>query len=199
MAAKKIDGLMVISFKSAGLWEDWLEENHKQTDGVWLRLQKKGSQQESPTYAEALDAALCYGWIDGMKRAYDESSWVQKFTRRRTQSSWSKNNTKNALRLIREGRMRPPGLAEVEAAKKDGRWKRAYDSPKNSVIPKDFLERLSKDKKALEFFKSLNKANLFAISYRLQTAKKAETREKRIVSILETLKSGKEILKTRDK
>jgi uncharacterized protein YdeI (YjbR/CyaY-like superfamily) len=172
-------------------WEAWLKVNHSKVPGVWLRLQKKDSPEKSPTYAEALDVALCYGWIDGQKNRYDEISWIQKFTPRRSRSIWSKRNIEHVERLIKARKMRAAGLAEVEAAKKDGRWKVAYDSPSKTTISADFLKSLRKNKKAEAFFKTLNKTNLFAIAYRLQTAKKPETREKRMKVILEMLAQGK--------
>lgn len=187
---KKPKEIEVLSPKSEKAWEAWLKANHADSNGVWLCLQKKGSSEKSPTYSEALDVALCYGWIDGQKNSYNENSWIQKFTPRRPRSSWSKKNTEHAERLIKAGRMKPEGLAEIEAAKKDGRWKAAYDSPSNARIPEDFLKELRRNKKAEAFFKSLNKANLFAIAYRLQTAKKPETREKRMKAILAMMAKG---------
>jgi uncharacterized protein YdeI (YjbR/CyaY-like superfamily) len=180
----------LLSLGSAKQWEAWLKLNHARSSGVWLCIQKKGSTEKSLTYAEALDVALCYGWIDGQKKRHDENSWLQKFTPRRPRSGWSKKNTEHAERLIRAGKMKPSGLAEIEAAKKDGRWKADYDSPSNAVIPEDFLKALKRNKKAEAFFQSLNKANLYAIAYRLQTAKTPETREKRMKMILEMMAKG---------
>jgi uncharacterized protein YdeI (YjbR/CyaY-like superfamily) len=180
----------VLSFRSSSEFRKWLTSNHDTSGGIWLRIFKKHSDTASITYAEALDEALCFGWIDGQKQKHDELSWLQKFTRRRAKSGWSKINTEHAERLIRNGRMRAPGQAEVEAAKKDGRWKTAYDSQRNSTFPDDFLAALSKDKKAQVFFDSLNKANRYAISYRLQTAKKPETRQRRMEMILAMLARG---------
>lgn len=179
-----------ISFKSAAEFRKWLARNHWESEGIWLRIFKKDSGRASITYAEALDEALCYGWIDGQKRPQDENSWRQKFTRRRKKSGWSKRNTQHADRLIRAGKMQAAGLAEIEAAKKDGRWTAAYDSPSKATIPKDFLAALRKHKKALAFFESLNKANTYAIAYRLQTAKTPETRARRMELILGMMKRG---------
>jgi uncharacterized protein YdeI (YjbR/CyaY-like superfamily) len=137
-----------------------------------------------------LDQALCYGWIDGQKKAYDEYSWLQKFTPRRAQSGWSKINTEHAERLIKNGQMQQAGLEAVEAAKADGRWQTAYDSPRNASVPEDFLKALAKNKKAKAFFETLNKANIYSIVYRLQTAKKPETREKRMQLILAMMDRG---------
>jgi uncharacterized protein YdeI (YjbR/CyaY-like superfamily) len=181
---------MNISFRSPAEFRKWLAANHSKSEGIWLRIFKKTSDTASITYAEALDEALCYGWIDGQKQKHDDASWLQKFTRRRAKSGWSRINTGHAERLIKAGRMKAQGHAEVDAAKKDGRWKAAYDSPSKSTIPDDFLAALSKDPKAKAFFDSLNKANLYAISYRLQTAKKPETRQRRMELILGMLARG---------
>ncbi|HEU5124227.1 MAG TPA: YdeI/OmpD-associated family protein [Verrucomicrobiae bacterium] len=179
-----------LAFKSSAEFRSWLEENHADSDGVWLRIYKKDSGEKSITYAEALDQALCFGWIDGQKKAFDEISWIQKFTPRRAKSGWSKLNTEHAERLIKAGQMTRAGLEAVEAAKLDGRWKAAYDSPRNAAPPEDFLQALGKDNKAKAFFETLNRANIYAIVYRLQTAKKPETREKRMKMILEMLARG---------
>ncbi len=182
--------LPILAFSAAKDFEKWLEKNHDSSPGLWLHMYKKDSKIPSITYAEGLDVALCYGWIDGLKRSKDTKSWLQKFTPRRPKGLWSKNNRDNIARLIKEKRMRPAGLKEVEAAKKDGRWDAAYDAAKTSTIPKYFLKRLHENKKATAFFESLNKANLYAITWRLQTAKKPETREKRMQAILEMLAKG---------
>lgn len=181
------------SFSSAQKWHEWLLKNHASPQGIWLRIYKKDSNKKTITYAEALDEALCFGWIDGLKKTYDDKSWIQKFTPRRARSMWSKRNQEHVARLIKENRMQPEGLKEVEAAKKDGRWDAAYDSPKNMEVPADFLKELKKSKKAYEFFKTLNKTNTFAIAWRLQTAKKPEMREKRMKVLLEMMKEGKKI------
>jgi uncharacterized protein YdeI (YjbR/CyaY-like superfamily) len=180
----------VLVFDSPSAWEDWLAENHAESQGVWLQIFKKSADKRSVTYAQALEGALCYGWIDSQKRPKDAHSWLQKFGPRRAGSGWSRINTIAAEALIKAARMKPAGLREVTAAKKDGRWKRAYDSPSAATIPTDFLAELAKDKKAQSFFEGLNRANLYAIAYRLQTAKKAETREKRMRSILAMLARG---------
>ena len=164
--------------------------NHEKCDGIWLRLFKKDSGKATVTYAEALDQALCFGWIDGQVKSLDELSWVQKFTPRRTRSGWSKRNTELVERLAKAGLMMPAGLLAVEAAKADGRWHAAYDSPRNTKPPEDFLKALGKDKKAKAFFGTLNRANVYAIVYRLQTAKKPETRARRMEVILAMLGRG---------
>jgi len=180
----------VKSFATPHAWRAWLEKNHAHSDGLWLRLFKKTSGKQTLNYDQALDEALCFGWIDGQKKGHDDESWVQKFTPRRARSMWSKRNREHIARLIKEKRMTAAGRKQVEAAKKDGRWDSAYDSPKNMEIPADFMKVMKKDKKAEAFFKTLNRANLYAIAWRLQTAKKPETREKRMKTLLEMLARG---------
>jgi uncharacterized protein YdeI (YjbR/CyaY-like superfamily) len=180
-----------ISFTSSKEWRKWLAANHAKSKGIWLRFFKKDSGEKTVTYAEALQEALCYGWIDGQANKYDARSYIQKFTPRRPKSIWSKRNTEIAERLIQEGKMKKAGMQQVELAKADGRWQQAYDSPKNMTLPEDFLQQLSKDKKAKAFFDGLNKANQYAIAWRLQTAKKPETREKRLKEILKMMTEGK--------
>ena len=180
----------ILSFRLASEFRKWLAANHRQSDGIWLRIFKKGSGESSVTYAEALDEALCFGWIDGQKRPHDEVSWQQRFTPRRPKSGWSKINTQHAERLIKAGRMRTAGQAQIDAAKKDGRWTAAYDSPSKATFPTDFLTALRRNKKAQAFFESLNKANRYAIAYRLQTAKKPETKQRRVEMILAMLARG---------
>jgi uncharacterized protein YdeI (YjbR/CyaY-like superfamily) len=181
----------VKSFASATLWRRWLDANHAKSSGIWLRIHKKDSGKKTVIYAEALDEALCYGWIDGQKNKGDETSWLQKFTPRRPRSLWSKKNCEHATRLIKAKRMTASGQKEVDAAKKDGRWDKAYDASSTMEIPADFLRALKKDKKAHSFFESLNRANVFAIVWRLQTAKKPETRTKRLDLILQMMRDGK--------
>jgi len=182
--------LPIIPFASQKRWRLWLAKNHAKAEGIWLRIFKKDSAVKTITYAEALDEALCYGWIDGQKRSYDEESWLQKFTPRRPRSIWSKVNIQHVEQLTRAGKMRPSGLKAIEAAKSDGRWERGYDSPGTATAPEDFLKELSKDKKAKAFFETLNKANTYAIVWRLQTAKKPETRTKLMKTILAMLAKG---------
>ena len=177
-------------FRTPADFRVWLEKNHHRTDALGMRIFKKASGRVSITYAEALDEALCYGWIDGLKLPHDELSFVQRFTQRRAKSGWSKINTKHVERLTREGRMRAPGQAAVDAARNDGRWEAAYDSGANATIPADLLRSLDKNKKARAFFDTLNKANRYAIVYRLQTAKKAETRARRMQQILAMMARG---------
>ncbi len=177
------------SFASSKQWKEWLAMNYAiSNNGIWLRIFKRDSDEATITYDEALDEALCFGWIDGQKKAYDEKSWLQKFTPRRSKSIWSKRNRTRVVQLIKEKRMQPSGLKEIETAKKDGRWDKAYDSPNQMEIPADFLALLKKDQQAYEFFKTLNKANTYAIAWRLETAKKPETREKRMQILLKMMK-----------
>ena len=180
----------ILSFRTPAEFRKWLAANHRQSDGIWLRFFKKDSGHPSVTYAEALDEALCVGWIDGQKQPRDDSSWLQRFTQRRRKSGWSRINTQHAERLMQAGRMKAAGRAEIDAAKKDGRWSAAYDSPSNATFPEDFLAALHTNKKAKAFFESLNKANRYAIAYRLQTAKKPETKQKRMEMILAMLARG---------
>ena len=155
-----------------------------------MRLFKLNSGHESITYPEALLEALCYGWIDGVRKAHDAVSYLQRFTPRRPKSIWSRINTAHAKRLIKAGRMQPAGLKQIEAAKQDGRWNRAYPSPANAKIPDDFLKALEKNRKAKAFFASFDKRNTFSIAYRLQSAKRPETREKRMKAIVQMLARG---------
>lgn len=182
---------LIISFKNPRELRTWLLKNHSKSDGIWFRIFKKSSGTPSITYDEALDEALCMGWIDGQKKSCDEKSWLQKFTPRRAKSIWSKRNKEHIARLIKEHRMHASGMKEVAAAKTDGRWESAYDSPKNMNVPEDFLKELKKDTKAYNFFLTLNKANLYAIGWRLQTAKKPETRAKRLSDILQMMRDEK--------
>jgi uncharacterized protein YdeI (YjbR/CyaY-like superfamily) len=181
----------ILHFKTSEEFRLWLEENHLRPDGIWMRICKKGSKEKSVTYAEALDQALCFGWIDGQKKSFDEGCWLQKLTPRRSKSGWSKINTQHVERLFKAGVMRPAGLAAVEAAKADGRWEAAYASPRNANPPEDFLMELRKNEKAEAFFRTLNKANLYAIVYLLETAKRTETRERRMKLILTMMDEGK--------
>lgn len=189
----KLNTLSTIEFKTAKTFETWLEKNHDNSSGLWIKIFKKDSGVKTISYTEALDVALRYGWIDGQKKSFDEQAWLQKFSPRTAKSIWSKVNIGHVERLIKEGKMRPAGLIAVETAKEDGRWEKAYDPPSKMTIPDDFLKELSKNKKAAEFFKGLNKTNLFSIGFRLQTAKKQETREKRMKEIIEKLARGEKL------
>lgn len=174
-------------FADAKSWREWLEINHTRPDGIWLRLAKMGSSKMSVTHAQALDEALCFGWIDALAKKYDAETWLLRFTPRRPKSIWSKVNREHVARLIQEKKMTEHGLKEIERAKKDGRWDAAYDSPKTMVIPEDFISELKDDPDAYAFYTTLNRTNTYAIAWRLQTAKKPETREKRKKILLEML------------
>ena len=182
MTAKKYARaeLPIELFEDQDAWAAWLESNHADSPGLWLRHAKKASHLASVSYAEALDVALCYGWIDGQKKSYDESSWLQKWTPRGAKSIWSKINREKALKLIEQARIQPAGLAEVERAKQDGRWEAAYDSHSTATVPDDLQAALDSNAEAGAFFATLNSTNRYAILFRIQTAKKAETRAKRI-------------------
>lgn len=181
------------AFASAKGWRQWLAKNHGKSSGLWLRIYKKDSGKKTITYDEALDEALCFGWIDGQKARYDAASFLQKFTPRRPKSLWSKRNREHIARLAKEKRMTAAGLAAVAAAKKDGRWDAAYDAPSTMAVPADFLKELKKDKEAYAFFKTLDRANTYAIAWRLHTAKKPETRARRKEQLLALLKQGKKL------
>jgi uncharacterized protein YdeI (YjbR/CyaY-like superfamily) len=193
MTPKEVPKNLVRSFATAEAWRTWLQKNQTKTEGLWLRIYKKDSGKKTVMYAEALDEALCYGWIDGQKKKYDAESFLQKFTPRRPKSMWSKRNQEHVERLIKERRMTAAGKAAIDAAKNDGRWDKAYDSPSTMTMPEDFLKMLKKDKKAYAFFKTLNKTDTYAIAWRLQSASKPETRAKRMESILSLLKEGKKL------
>lgn len=188
-----INDLPIHSFESSKKWEEWLKKHHEDETGIWIKFFKKTSGVPTISYNEALDVALCYGWIDSLLNKYDDISYIQKFTPRRAKSMWSKHNREHIERLITAKRMHPAGLRAVEAAKADGRWDAAYDKPSTMEIPNDFLKELAKDKKAEKFFNTLTKANTYAIAWRLQTAKKPETRERRMKKILQMLTKGEKI------
>lgn len=184
------DSLPILTFEVPEQWADWLEQNQSAT-GVWLKFAKKGKGVVSVNHDQSLRVALCYGWIDGQAKSLDDVYYLQRFTPRRTKSSWSVRNCKIVEELIVEGKMKPAGQKGVDLAKADGRWDAAYESPSNSTIPQDFLDAVAKNKKANEFFKTLNKTNLYTIYYRLHTAKKPETRAARIEKIVAMLAEGK--------
>jgi uncharacterized protein YdeI (YjbR/CyaY-like superfamily) len=200
MAAKGTTGtartaakVPVRAFKDAKAWESWLAKNQGDANGVWMRLARKNSGTKSITYPEALEIALCYGWIDAQKRGESETAWLQRFMPRAKKSIWSKINTEKALALIATGRMTPAGLNEVVRAKQDGRWEAAYEPARTAKVPADFEAALSKSPRAKEFFKTLSATNRYAILWRLQTAKKAETRTRRMRSFIEMLEKGETI------
>jgi uncharacterized protein YdeI (YjbR/CyaY-like superfamily) len=183
----------ILSFASLREWADWLEKNHQKQSALWLRLAKKGSNLRSITHAEALEVALCYGWIDGQKRAESEQAWLQRFLPRSARSIWSKINREKAQALIASGKMKSAGLAAVDAARKSGTWDAAYDSPKSARIPEDFEAALGASRKASDFFGCLDGANRYAILFRIQTPKKAETRARKIAEFIQMLERGERI------
>jgi uncharacterized protein YdeI (YjbR/CyaY-like superfamily) len=184
---KNSDTLATMSFETQQDWEAWLKENHTEISGIWLKIAKKGTLTPSVSYAEALDSALCYGWIDGQKAAFDDKYWLQKFTPRTAKSIWSKINCGKAEALIADGRMQPEGLRQVELARSDGRWERAYESQSKITIPADFQSELDKNLKAQDFFNTLDSANRYAFLFRIHAAKKPETRSAKIKKFVEML------------
>ena len=180
-------------FVTAAAFHTWLAKNHASSPGLWIQFAKKASGVKSVTYPEALDIALCYGWIDGQRRAHDETYFLQRFTPRTKRSIWSKINRGKVADLVAAGRMQPAGHAEVERAKADGRWESAYDSVRDSKPPDDLQKFLDKHPRAKKFFESLTSQNRFAISFRLHSAKKPETRAKRFAQFTEMLKKGEKI------
>jgi uncharacterized protein YdeI (YjbR/CyaY-like superfamily) len=180
-------------FATQAAWETWLEKNHRNTRALWLRLAKKGSDLRTLTYREALEGALCYGWIDGQKRAESEQAWLQRFLPRSARSIWSKINRDKAAALITDKRMTDAGLESIEAAKKAGSWDAAYDSPKGAKVPKDFESALDANPRAREFFESLDSVNRYAMLFRIQTVKKAETRNRKIREFIEMLERNERL------
>src|SRR5215469_822666 len=193
MFMKKADTLPIISCAAQQDWEAWLREHHIASTGMWLKIAKKGTGIPSVAYAEALESALCYGWIDGQKASCDEQYWLQKFTPRGPKSMWSKVNCDRATALLASGRMQPAGVRQVELAKTDGRWEVAYESQSKITIPDDFQRELDTNQKAKEFFATLNSVNRYAILFRIQAAKKPETRSARIKKFIEMLANNQKI------
>ncbi len=189
--AETLKDIPVHQFPDAAAWEAWLSGNYGLESGVWLKIAKKDSGIRTISYADALEAALCWGWIDGMSKSWDAAFFVQKFTPRRKRSLWSKVNIGKAEALIAAGRMRPPGLAAIEAAKADGRWEAAYDSVKEAVVPPDLAAALEADAGMKAFFESLNSANRYAVLWRLMTARTDATRAARMEKILSMLRERK--------
>lgn len=192
-AAGVTQELETVAFESAEAFRVWLGENHAVSPGIWLKLRKKGAGIVALDYAQALDEALCYGWIDGQKAKFDDEWWLQRFTPRTPRSKWSKINRDKADALIKQGRMRPPGQAEVDRAKADGRWEAAYEGAKTATVPDDLRAALAADPAAAQFFETLDRQNRYAILYRIQDAKKAETRARRIEKYVEMLAKGEKL------
>jgi uncharacterized protein YdeI (YjbR/CyaY-like superfamily) len=180
-------------FRSKSDGTRWLEKNHAKSTGIWLQLAKKDSGMQSVSYKEALDAALCYGWIDGQKKPESEQTWLQRFVPRSPTSVWSKINREKALALLASGEMKPAGIEAIENAKKTARWDTAYDSPSKASVPPDLQSALNSNPRAKAFFKALDRANRYAILWRIQTAKKAETRAKKIQQFVAMLEKGEKL------
>jgi len=187
------DELPILLFSDAVEMEAWLEQNHASSEGIWLKIAKKGAREPSVTYDEAVELALCFGWIDSQVRRFDDQHYLQRFTPRRPRGRWSKINREKAEALIEAGKMRPAGLAEVEAAQADGRWEAAYEGQRTSKVPSDLQRQLDANPAAAEFFASLDGANRYAIVYRLDDAKKPETRERRLKKFVAMLERGEKI------
>lgn len=186
-------GLPVLAFASPAEWRAWLAENHEASKGLWLKIAKKGSGIASVTYDEALDVALCYGWIDGQKDSFDDAYFLQKFAPRGSRSKWSKINRDRATRLIESGTMAPAGLRAIEQARADGRWDAAYDGQRTATVPDDLQCALDQSPEARAFFAQLNSVNRYAILFRIHDAKKPETRARRIEKFIAMLAEGKKI------
>jgi uncharacterized protein YdeI (YjbR/CyaY-like superfamily) len=180
-------------FKSKDDWANWLDENGGESLGIWLRLAKKGSELKSLSYKDAVDVALCHGWIDGQKQAENEQTWLQRFVPRGAGSVWSKINRERALALIASGEMKPAGLAAIESAKEKGRWDTAYESSSKATVPPDFQAALDARPRAKAFFKTLDSRNRYAVLWRIQTVKKAETRARKIREFVEMLERGERV------
>ena len=185
--------LPTLPFSSQSKWADWLAKNHEKSTGLWLKIAKKDSGIATVTHAEALDIALCYGWIDGQRNGFDDKYFLQKFTPRRPKSIWSKINVEKVERLIKSGQMQPAGLKAIEAAKADGRWANAYDGQKNMSVPEDFQKALHKNKKAKMKFESLKSSERYSFLFQIHNAKKAETRERRIKQFVEMLEKSEKV------
>ncbi len=190
---KSSEQLPIIEFATEQDWEAWLAEHYADPKGIWLKIAKKDTGVLSISYSEALEGALCYGWIDGQKAAFDEQYWLQKFTPRRAKSIWSQINCDKANTLIEAGRMQPAGLRQIELAQADGRWEAAYAGQSKATVPDDLQEALDKIPQARDFFLTLNSVNRYAIIFRVQTARKAETRTARIQKFVEMLAKGEKL------
>jgi uncharacterized protein YdeI (YjbR/CyaY-like superfamily) len=183
----------IISFASRQEWDAWLGDQHDSSSGLWLKIAKKSAGTDSVSYAEALEVALCYGWIDGQKRKFDDEYWLQRFTARKPRSRWSKINRAKALELIEKGEMNPAGLREVERAKADGRWDAAYEGQSTATVPDDLRSALEASDRARDFFATLDSTNRYAILHRIQDAKRPETRARRIEKYVAMLNEHRKI------
>lgn len=189
----KINELPIMFFGEQQSLENWLENNHDTSPGIRLQISKKNSGVVTVSYDEALESALCYGWVDSQKEKFDEKMWVQRFTPRRAKSIWSKVNKEKAELLITNGRMKPAGFKAIEAAKKNGQWDRAYESQRIASVPEDFAIELERNVKAKAFYDTLNSQNKYAILFRIHNARKQETRAKRIQQFIAMLEQGEKI------
>jgi uncharacterized protein YdeI (YjbR/CyaY-like superfamily) len=189
----KPESIPIRLFKTKQHWAAWLDKNHRSNEGLWLRLAKKSSNLKSVSYKEALEVAICYGWIDGQKRPESDTAWLQRFLPRGSKSLWSKINREKALALIASGEMKPAGLEAIESAKKHGQWESAYDSPSGATVPDDFQAALDANPRAKAFFETIDRVNRYAVLWRIQTAKKAETRVRKIEQFIEMLERGEKI------
>jgi uncharacterized protein YdeI (YjbR/CyaY-like superfamily) len=187
------DPLPVMAFESTEAWDAWLSAHHADSAGLWLKIARKGSAGQSISYSDALDVALCHGWIDGQKGRHDDDYWLQRFTPRKPGSNWSKINTERAAALIASGRMRPAGLREVERAQADGRWERAYHSQSRIAVPEDLARAFAANPQARDFFATLDSTNRYAVLYRITSAKRPQTRAKRIDTFVAMLSEHKKI------
>jgi uncharacterized protein YdeI (YjbR/CyaY-like superfamily) len=190
MAETAHDNLPIIPFASPAEWENWLEENRSSSAGLWLKIAKKGSGLPTVAFGEAIDVALCYGWIDGQRRGHDDVWYLQRFTPRRPRSRWSEINQERVRLLTEQGRMRPAGMAEVERAKKDGRWDEAYASPSKMEVPEDLQRALDNDQSAADAFAALKSADRYSILYRLHHTRRPETRSRIIEDFATGLSAG---------
>jgi uncharacterized protein YdeI (YjbR/CyaY-like superfamily) len=186
-------GLPIMAFPSRETWAAWLDEHYTDSAGVWLALAKKGAGEAGVSYGDAVEVALCYGWIDGQAGKLDDRFWLQRFTPRRSRSIWSRVNRDRAMALIARGEMRPAGLREVERAQADGRWEAAYEPPSTMTVPDDLQEALASNPAAAQAFAALNSTNRYAILHRIHAAKKPETRSRRIETFVAMLADGKKL------
>ena len=184
------DELPILEFADRTAWANWLSEQHASSKGVWLKIAKKASGIPTVTHPEALEEALCYGWIDGQRAPHDDAFFLQRFTPRRPRSKWSQVNRDKVAKLIAQNRMKPAGLAQIEAAKQDGRWEAAYAPQSSQTIPEDFQRALEQNPKAHEFFKTLRGTRRYSFLYRIQDAKRPETRARRIEQFVQMLANG---------
>lgn len=193
MSQQTKQGLPIRPFESKTAWREWLDANHDGSEGLWLKIAKKASGIGSVSYSEAVEEALCFGWIDSQKASFNEEYWLQRFTPRRPRSKWSKRNREKARRLIEEGKMKPAGFEQVEEARENGQWEDAYDPQSTITVPDDLQRKLDEHPEAAEFFETLDSANRYAILHRLQTAKKSETRERRLKKYVAMLEAHETI------